>query len=498
MIKMGIPYNDYDALGLAELVKNKEVKPVELVEESIRIIELHNPDLNAVINKMYEQARQTAAATNLNGPFAGVPMLLKDITQEMKGEKITAGSKALQGYIAKQDTEYINRLRKAGLLFVGQTNVPEFALMGITEPKQYGPTRNPWNTDYTPGGSSGGSAAAVASGMVPLAGANDGGGSIRIPGAYCGLFGLKPTRGRTPVGPNTGRNWQGASVDHVLTKSVRDSAAILDVLKIHEKGAAYHAPSFDGSYLDVVTTPMSKGLTFAFSLKSPLEANVHPECKEAVLKTVKLLESLGHNVEEKEAPVDGYKIIKSYLTLYFGEVAASIASLEDVLGRKAKQLDVEPSTWLLGLLGKATSAEEFVLGLREWDIAAFQMEEFHSKYDFYITPTTAFPPAKIGELEPKSLEKLLINVVGKIGSGNLLKKAGIVDQIAKTSLMRTPFTQLANLTGQPAMSVPMHVTKDGLPCGVQFIAARGKEDILFQLASELEQTEHWSTSKERQ
>ncbi|QOR64709.1 amidase [Cytobacillus suaedae] len=497
MIKMEITYNNYDALGLAELVKKKEVKPIELVEEAIRLIELHNPNLNAVINKMYEQARQSAVKPDLNGLFAGVPMLLKDITQEMKGERITAGSKALQGYIAKRDTEYVNRLRKAGLLFLGQTNVPEFALMGITEPKQYGPTRNPWNTDYTPGGSSGGSAAAVASGMVPLAGANDGGGSIRIPGAYCGLFGLKPTRGRTPVGPNAGRNWQGASVDHVLTKSVRDSAAILDVLKIHEKGAAYHAPPFDGSYLEVLKTPLTKRLTFAFSLKSPLETDIHPECKEAVLKTVKLLESLGHSVEEKEAPVEGYKLLRSFLTLYFGEVAASIGSLEDVLGRKAKHLDVEPSTWLLGLLGKATSAEEFVMGLREWDIAAFQMEEFLSRYDFYITPTTAYPPAKIGELEPKSVEKLLINVIGKIGSGNLLKKAGIIDQIARNSLMRTPFTQLANLTGQPAMSVPMHVTKDGLPCGVQFIGARGKEDMLLQLASILEQTEHWLNSKEK-
>jgi amidase len=486
----GFNYKAYDGLGLAELIKKKEVQPKELVEESIKIIDSINPKINAVINMLYDKARITAN-TELTGPFAGVPMLLKDISQEIEGEPITAGSKAFLSYRAKTDSEYVRRLRKAGVMFLGQTNVPEFALVAFTEPVHYGPTRNPWNVHHIPGGSSGGSAAAVASGMVPIAGANDGGGSIRIPAAYCGLFGLKPTRGRTPVGPNYGRSWQGASSEHVLTRSVRDSAAMLDQLHGHEKADAFHAPPFKESYLNAAGTPLERNSRIAFSVKSPIGTDVHPDCREAVLKTASLLESMGHEVEETGAPVDGYKIAKSYLTMYFGETAAQLKSLEGVLGRKATFSDVEPTTWLLGLLGKATTAEEFVLSLREWDKAALQMETFHEKYDFYITPATAFPPAQIGELQPSASEKLLISAAGKMRLGGLLKKIGIVEQIAYQNLARTPFTQLANLTGQPAMSMPLHLTSKGLPVGVQAMAARGREDLLLQLAGELEQSDLW-------
>ncbi|OLO39097.1 amidase [Alkalihalophilus pseudofirmus] len=488
-------YDKQDALGMAELVRTKQVHPKELLEEAIHKIETLNPSLNAVIHKMYEQAEVTIENITLEGRFAGVPILLKDITQEVEGEPITSGSKAFQSYRAKKDSEFVRRVRNTGAVFLGQTNTPEFALMGITEPSYYGPTRNPWNPNYTPGGSSGGSGTAVASGMVPIAGANDGGGSIRIPGAYCGLFGLKPTRGRTPAGPLLGRHWQGASSDHVLTRSVRDSAAMLDDISGIEKGAAFYAPPFNGSYLQCVNQPIDRKLTVAYSTDSPIGTDVHQECIDSVLKTVKLLEEMGHHVEKKDAPVDGRKIATSYLTMYFGEVAATLSSLEELLGRKAKSSDVEPQTWLLGLLGRATTAEEFVFSLREWDNAAFAMETFHDTYDLYITPTTAYPPARIGELEPKPMEKLLINTIGSIGLGGLLKKTGMVDQIAEQSLMRTPFTQLANLTGQPAMTVPMHITKDGLPCGVQIMAARGREDLLYQLAGELEQTDHWMDIK---
>jgi amidase len=493
----GFNYKDYDGLGLAELVKRKEVQPIELVEEAITLTDSLNPKMNAVINKMYDQARKTAHQ-QLTGRFAGVPVFLKDISQEIEGEPVTAGSRAFLNYRAKADAEYTRRLRKAGVVFLGQTNVPEFALVAVTEPVHYGPTRNPWNLDHTPGGSSGGSAAAVASGLVPIAGANDGGGSIRIPAAYCGLFGLKPTRGRTPVGPNYGRAWQGASAEHVLTRSVRDSAGMLDELHGHEKAGAFAAPLFAGSYLEAACTPIGKKLRIAFSVKSPIGTDVDHDCREGVLKTVRLLESIGHHVEEVDAPVDGNTIAKSYLTMYFGETAAQLALLEEVLGRRAKASDVEPATWLLGLLGKATTAEEFVLSLREWDRAALQMETFHESYDFYITPTTAHLPAKIGELEPSSSEKFLISTVGKLGLGGVLKKAGIVDQIAQKNLARTPFTQLANLTGQPAMSLPLHQTKECLPVGVQVMAARGREDLLLQLAGELEQSEIWQDVRKNQ
>ncbi len=483
-------YKNYDGLGLAELVKKKQVKPTELLEIAVSEIETQNPELNAVIHTMYEQAR-VAADSDSTGQFAGVPTLLKDIGQEVKGEPKTLGSRALVNYRAKIDSEYVKRLRKSGFLFLGQTNVPEFGLMAITEPVVYGPARNPWKLSHTPGGSSGGSAAAVASGMVPIAGANDGGGSIRIPAAYCGLFGLKPTRGRTPVGPQFGRFWQGAAVEHVLTRTVRDSAAVLDELKGMEKGAAFSTPIYEGSYLEKLQQPLERKLRIAFSVQSPISTEVHPDCVEAVMKTVKFLESSGHIVEEVVAPVDGKKIANSYLSLYFGEVSAMVTMLEEILARKATLNDVEPATWLLSLIGKSMSAQEFVLSLREWDIAAYEMEDFHETYDFYITPTTAFPPARIGDHKLKPLESIALQVTGKLGSATLLKKMGIVEQLVQESLKRVPFTQLANLTGQPAMSLPVHATQDGLPVGVQFMAARGNEELLLQMARQVEESELW-------
>ncbi|MFY9541588.1 MAG: amidase family protein, partial [Dethiobacteria bacterium] len=476
------PYQNYDAAGLAELVQKKEVTAAEIVESAIARLERLNPKINAVIHKMYEKARLAAEKITGKEPFAGVPMLVKDISQEIKGEPITCGAKSLRDCLAEEDATFVKRARATGVVFLGITNVPEFALMGTTEPKYYGPTRNPWNKDYTPGGSSGGSAAAVAAGIVPIAGANDGGGSIRIPAAYCGLFGLKPSRGRMPAGPFSGRHWQGASVDHVLTRSVRDSALMLDLIKGYEAGAAFPPPPFDHNYLECVSQGPINKLKIAFCLRSPIGTEVHRECREAAIKAAQLLESLGHIVDEKEAPVDGNKIAQSYMTLYFGEVAADIASLEEVLGRKARMNDVEPATWMLGLLGKVTSSEEWVLSIREWDTAAFEMEAFFEDYDLYMTPTTADPPSRIGEQDMAPKEATLIKLVSSLNLIKAVKKSGFVDNLIKRSLKRTPFTQLANLTGQPAMSVPLHMTMEGLPVGVQFIAAKGREDVLYRLA----------------
>lgn len=485
-------YKEYDGLGLAELIKKKEVKVEEVREMAIREIEQKNDKLNAVIHKMYDYTPEENQ-NSPNGIFAGVPVLTKDTLQEIKGQPLTEGSKVLSDYIANEDSEFVRQLKATGVKILGQTNVPEFALMGVTEPDLYGPSRNPWNLDYTPGGSSGGSAAAVASGMVPIAGANDGGGSIRIPGAFCGLFGLKPTRGRVPIGPNRGRAWQGASVDHILSRSVRDSAAMLDQYQ-YDRANAFIAPPFEGSFLKASQTPIRRPLKIAFTTKSPIGTTVHDECKEAVHKCVKLLESMGHKVEEKEAPVDGKRLANSYFLLYFAEVASTFTEIEKRIGRKVTAKDVEPTTWILGLLGKAVSAEEFLSSLKFWDLAAIQMEAFHDEYDLYITPTTAYPPSKIGELDPSSFEKTMIKLVGALRLGKLFKKS--VDQLATKSLERTPFTQLANLTGQPAITLPLHLTKDGLPIGVQVMARRGREDQLLQLAGQLEQTDAWLDVKQ--
>ncbi|PTL38215.1 amidase family protein [Alkalicoccus saliphilus] len=485
------PYETYDATDLAQLIRSKEVTKKEVLFEAIARIEGFNPTLNAVVDKFYEKAVDTSESSLGEGPFAGVPMLLKSITQEAAGEKMTEGSRALEHYRAEQDATYTKLLKQAGLNMIGFTNVPEFALLGVTEPTLYGPARNPWDITVTPGGSSGGSAAAVASGMVPVAGANDGGGSIRIPAGYCGLFGLKPTRGRTPSGPERGRVWQGASSEHVLTKTVRDSAACLDILNVEEKTRAFHAPPFNGRYVDQLEKPLTKPLKIAFSTASPIGTPVDSACRQAVLHTAKWLEEEGHHVEEMPAPVDGQSIAQSYMTLYFGEAAAKIKELEIRHGKKTAPAEVEPVTRLLGMLGKAISAEEFVWRMRTWDEAAIRMEAFHETYDLYMTPVNAMLQAEIGELDLTKKEELLIQLVSKLDAGKTLLKSGMTDQLIQQSLERTPFTQLANLTGQPAMSVPLYETAGNLPVGVQFMGARGREDLLFQMAASLEQSDLW-------
>ncbi|MBT6611716.1 MAG: amidase, partial [Deltaproteobacteria bacterium] len=351
-------------------------------------------------------------------------------------------------------------------------------------------TRNPWHHDHTPGGSSGGSAAAVASGMVPVASGGDGGGSIRIPASCCGLFGLKPTRGRNPTGPDHGQIWQGAVVEHVLSRSVRDSAALLDATQGTDIGAPYIIAPPEKPYLQIIDQdPLP--LKIAFNTRSPLNTDVDQECVTAVEKTAKILESLGHHVEEAAPELDGITLAKSYLTLYIGEIASDIDQLENILGRKPVRSDVETLTWTLGLLGRTFSAGYFVTAMREWDNAARIMGQFHEKYDLYLTPTLAAPPVKIGELKPKPIEQIALNIVNMFGLGRLLKASGITDQLAIESLAKTPFTQLANFTGQPAMSVPLHLTENGLPCGVHFMGRFGDEQTLLQLAAQLERDLPW-------
>jgi amidase len=483
-------FDRYDGLGLAELVRKKQVSPSELCEEAIRRIEQINPKLNAVVTPMYDIARKAVQAGLPEGPFAGVPFLLKDIIDEYAGVPLTMGSKAFRNYVPAQDSEIVVRYKRSGVVILGKTNVPELGLLGITEPILHGATRNPWNTAHTPGGSSGGSAAAVASGMVPLASGNDGGGSIRIPASCCGLFGLKPTRGRNPLGPMIGELWQGAVVSHVITRSVRDSAAMLDAVHGPDAGAPYMIPPPERPYFqEMEREPAS--LRIAFTSASPIGTPVHQECIKAVEEAAKLLEKLGHKVEEAQPDVDGKAALKSYLTMCFGETAAVFEDMKTVLGRKASLSDVEPLTWTMGLLGRTLSARDFAKAKREWGIAGRAMGRFHQKYDLFMTPTLAYPPVRIGELQPRPYERLAMKVVNALGLGVILTATGIVDQMAEASLSKLPFTELANLTGQPAMSVPLHWTADGLPVGVHFMAPFGEEAMLFRLAAQLEKERPW-------
>jgi amidase len=483
-------YDQYDGLGLAELVKKKEVSAAEICEEAITRIERVNPALNAVVTPMYDLARQAIQAGLPGGPFTGVPFLLKDLLGEFAGVAQTMGSRVCKNYIPTQDSELVKRYKQAGLVILGKTNVPEFGLLPYTEPELHGPARNPWNPDHTPGGSSGGSAAAVAGGMVPLASGNDGGGSIRIPASCCGLFGLKPTRGRTPSGPEPGKTWHGAIAEHVISRSVRDSAAILDATQGPDVGAPFIIPPPKQPYLQEIELDPGR-LRIAYDTKSPIDTEVHPGCVQALEQTVRLLESLGHDIEEARPDIDGQILAKSFLTMYFGEMSALIDLLESILGRKVKPSDVEPTTWTLSLLGRAYSAGHFVKAMREWELAGRIMGRFHENYDIYLTPTLAYPPVKIGELKPKPMELLLLKVVNTLGLGSLLKASGVIDKLAVENFVKVPFTELANLTGQPAMSVPLYWTADNLPCGVHFMARFGDEATLLRLAAQLEKAQPW-------
>ncbi len=483
-------YDQYDGLGLAKLVKEKEISPAEICEEAITRIEKINSQLNAVVTPMYDIARKYIAEYPLDGTFTGVPFLLKDLLEVYAGVVETRGSKAYRNNISDHDSEIVKRYKKAGLVILGKTNTPEFGLLGITEPELHGPTRNPWNIDHTPGGSSGGSAAAVASGMVPVSSGSDGGGSIRIPASCCGIFGLKVSRGRNPTGPDHGTLWQGAAVEHVLTRSVRDSAGILDATHGPDVGAPYTIIPPSQPYLKEIEQKPGR-LRVAFNTHSPIDTPVHQDCVKAVEHTASLLEKLGHDVEENKPELDGLLLAKSFFTMYFGEVSAEIKELSLFFGRKAKPSDVEPLTWTLGLLGQAFSAGEFAKTIREWDKAARVMGRFHETYDVYLTPTMAYPPVRIGELQPKPAEKVLMKVVNTFGLGGLLKASGIVDKLATESLSKIPFTQLANFTGQPAMSVPLYWSSEGLPCGSQIIGRFGDEATLFRLAAQLEKEQPW-------
>ena len=483
-------YDQLDGLGMAALVRAGQLTAAELCAAAIARAEAVNLRLNAVVHPLYEPARQRAAAGLPVGPFGGVPFLLKDFGAQYAGAPHTSGSRALRHFVPAEDAELVRRWQVAGLNILGKTNTPEFALMGVTEPALFGPARNPWHLGHTPGGSSGGAAAAVAAGIVPVAGAGDGGGSIRIPAACCGLFGLKPSRGRVPTGPEQGEKWQGAAVEHVLSRSVRDSAAMLDATQGPDVGAPYFLPAPVRPYLEEVSRPPGR-LRIAFSLGHPLGRTLHPECATAVREAAKLLESLGHDVEEVPLPFDGRAVASAFLMLYFGETGASIASLAKVLGRPARPADVEPTTWLLGLLGRTYSAADFAAARHTWNDSARRMGRFHQTHDLLLTPTLATPPVRVGELQPTRTEQTLLKLVNTFGLGGLIRRSGIVEKLAEQSLEKTPYTQVANLTGQPAMSVPLHWTAAGLPCGVQFIAPFGGEDTLFRLAGQLEQARPW-------
>jgi len=485
-------YADHDATGLATLVARREVSPAELLDTAIARLEALNPRLNAVNIPMLEIGR-ARAAEKLEGPFAGVPFLIKDIAQDYAGVPSTSGSRALRNWVPPAHAEIVRRFLRAGLVIFGKTATPEFALKGITETALWGATRNPWDVQRTPGGSSGGAAAAVAAGIVPMAGASDGGGSIRIPAAYCGLFGLRPSRGRVPPGPLHGEFWDGASSEHVLARSVRDSARMLDALAGADAGAPFVIAPPQRPYAEEVGRDPGR-LRIGFCLRSPLGSPVEPANAQAVRDTARLLESLGHHVEEAEPEVDGQALAQCFIHMYFGQVAASVAEAKALTG--ATDADFELDTRALAMFGQALNSGEYVQARKQWNEFARALGRFHQRYDLYLIPSTAMAPSRIGELDMPAGQQAALKVILRLGVGRLLLGTPLVRQIVDESLRRVPFTQLSNLTGTPSMSVPLHwaPAETGgpeLPVGVQFVARFGEEHTLLRLAAQLEQARPW-------
>jgi amidase len=483
-----------DATDLAQAVARGDVSAGELLDLALQQHVRVHGRINAICRLMEAQARAQLAGP-LAGPLAGVPFLIKDIAHDYAGVPTTQGSRALRGYVPAVSSAVVRRFLDAGLVIFGKTNLPELALKAVTDPRLHGRSNNPWDTSRTPGGSSGGAAAAVAAGVVPMAAANDGGGSIRIPAAFCGLFGLRPSRGRVSAGPAQGEVWHGASSEGVISRSVRDTALALDLLVGPEGGDPFHVPAPPAPYALLALRDPPR-LRIGFSSASPLGTPVHPEAVAAVEGAARLLQHLGHEVEEAAPAVDGWALAHSYLHMYFGVVAASVAAAR---AQGARADDFELLTRLAATLGNAVSAGRLTRELDRWNDFARGLAQFHRRYDLWLSPTVAHPPMRHGAGDLGGLQTAGLALAQRTGLLAALARLGLLDgmveRIAGENLQYVPYTQLANLTGTPAMSVPLHWTAEGLPLGVQFVARFGAEDRLLQLAHQLERAQPWAARR---
>jgi amidase/6-aminohexanoate-cyclic-dimer hydrolase len=460
----------YDGLGLAALVRQREVTAGELLDAAIARVDQRNPAVNAVIHRMEAQARAAVASGLPDGPFTGVPYVLKDLGALYAGTPTTGGSAFFRDAVADHDSEIVARLKRAGLVIFGKTNTSEFGLSTSVEPRLFGPTRNPWNTAYSAGGSSGGAAAAVAAGMLPMAHATDGGGSIRIPASCCGLFGLKPTRARTPAGPDVGESWNGAGIGHAVTRSVRDSAALLDATAGPDVGDPYWAPPPRGSFLAEIGADPGK-LKIALTTTAWNGSAVDAECATAATNAARLCETLGHHVTEASPPIDEAARNAAMRLIIGAHTRATLELRGQALGRAPRAEDVETSTWAMAEYGRQVTASDYAKAIRVLHQTGRIVGRFFSRYDVLITPTMCTPPHKLG-------------VLAQSGNDPQAYLEAILGTIAFTS----PF----NTTGTPAMSVPLHWSRHGLPVGVQFAAGFGEEATLLRLAAQLEKAQPWA------
>ncbi len=463
-------YSEYDGLGLAELVRKGEVSAAELVEAAIERIERHNPTLNAVVYKAYDEARETAARELPSGPFRGVPFLIKDLGCPVAGMPRTSGSRFLADEVPAEDGELTRRYRASGVVILGKTNTPELGITGTTESALLGPCRNPWNPDHISGGSSGGAAAATAAGIVPLAHASDGLGSIRIPAACCGVFGLKVTRDRNPGGPLDPGRAIGFSVDHVVSRSVRDSAAMLDCSDGPEPATPFAYPAKARPYLDEVGADPGR-LRIAFTSETPRGVAIHPENQAALEETVVLLEGLGHELVERGLGIDYRELYRAQQRVSGANAAANYLELVAARGREPEEHELEPLTWAGIRAGRKLTGAEVMGAWRSLRVLCRQTLSLFEEFDLLLTPVMGTPPPVIGHIDPVTLEPR---------------------EVSKRQAEAFPFTPPFNFTGQPAMSVPLAWSADGLPLGMQFVGRYADEATLFRVASQLERARPWS------
>lgn len=461
-----------DATEQARLIADGEISAGELIEVSISRIESCDGQINAVTQRFFDEARKNADGSLVDGPFRGVPFLVKDFYCHMKGTPTTGSARLLKDNVIDHDSELMRRYRQAGFVTLGKTNVPEMVSVGTTEPAWRGATRNPWNLDHTPGGSSGGAAAAVAAQYVAAAHANDGAGSIRIPASCCGLFGLKPSRGRITLGPDVGESIGGITAEHVVTRSVRDSAAILDATCGPMAGDPYVAPPPPRPFLESVRSPQA-GLRIAVSSGAPDGTNVAPECVAAVEEAANLCRSLGHHVEEISSPIDGPGFRAALSNFWPMTVTRGLVALAEHRGTDPDVLvrDLEPFNQYLFSRGISRRAVDYIQDLVRFQGMARVFGHFFEKYDIWLSPTLPFAPPKLGYFD-----------AGTLGGEEAWQR--VLDSFA--------FTAPANVTGLPSASIPMSWTGDNLPIGVQLTARLNDEASLFNLAGQMEIAKPWS------
>jgi amidase len=459
-------YRRFDGLGLAELVAGGQVTAHELLDAAMDAIADRNPTVNAVVNLFDDQARMAIDRGLPDGPFRGVPFAIKDLWANVAGIT-TSNSSRLFVSVPPVDSEIVARYRRAGMVLFAKTNTPELGLSPTTEPAMFGPTSNPWNPAFSAGGSSGGAAATVASGIIPLAHASDGGGSIRIPASCCGLFGLKPTRARISLAPDRGEGWAGMSTQHAVSRSVRDSAAALDICAGPVPGDPYWAPPSSGPFLaEVGRDPGS--LRVGLLLEGPNGVDVSGPCREAAERTARRLEDLGHRVEPAAWPFDRELMARAQAAVIGPSVAAAVAARLAQLGRDQQADDLEEVTARIVESGRSASAVDYINSVTAMHQIGRLVAAMYERLDVLLTPTLPDPPLKLGIL---------------VGTD--------VPRFSELSPRIIAFTALANITGQPAMSVPLDTTPEGLPIGSQFMAPFGDEATLFRLAAQIEAAHPW-------